>query len=313
MRLRYEGWNREQVIWLMVRIREGRPSGVRQNNLRVRRNLTGGRLVKLLPLRGDLGDCPTSGVPTSAYIQTMNTNPIGVVVLTLGIASCNGVRLPGSQPSAPYLPVLEQGLTAQHDCITFPRGRVQIMGAMSSQMEAADWNQLKFQIQYLTYLQSAQTNGLLTVTEEQQNSLERIRNMGARFFKVVPTDKLSQMQAATNSDIEQVLSQWLHKRDRIVAVQIGTIKVLQILKDEEYKPRVRVGGAGDEFRLVLGTVRDTPTQQAKTLGRYFATIEPQELKFRAVLQFNPFAKTYKYVTADVGNPQDAGWKTETVK
>ena len=67
------------------------------------------------------------------------------------------------------------------------------------------------------------------------------------------------------------------------------------------------------FRLVLGTVERRPTPDAITLGKSYCATEAQEFKFRAVVQYNPFAKTYSYAVADLGNPQDSGWKTAHVK
>ena len=229
----------------------------------------------------------------------MKPHQILVVIVAFAAVGCNRVKLPSGHSDAPYLSVLEQGLTDQTDVMLFPRGEVQIMSGLSSQMESRDVNQLKFTIQYLEFLQNAQKGDLLTLTERQQGSLQSIGNMGARFFTVAPTPKLLQLQDAKKN------------KDKFVAVPIGTIKVLEILKDDEYKfPR---GAPGDEFRLILGRVRDTPTPQAKALPQHFATTEPQELKFRAILQFNPFAKTYTYVTADVGTPEDATWKTNNVQ
>ncbi len=58
------------------------------------------------------------------------------------------------------------------------------MSGLSSQMDAADWKILKFPIAYLDFLQRAQKDGLINLTEEQQSPLESIRNMGARFLRL---------------------------------------------------------------------------------------------------------------------------------
>jgi hypothetical protein len=171
-------------------------------------------------------------------------------------------------------------------------------------MEATDINQLKFPIQYMQQLQRAQQDGLVEFREEQQGALESIGNMGSRFFEVSPTNKLLKLQYAKKSTYN------------LIAVQCGTVKVLQILKDEAYQPSLQSSGTGggDEFRLVLGTILDTPTQQGMALGKMFCLVdEVTEFKFRAILQYNPFAKSYKYVAADIGDPKAPGWMSENVK
>ena len=221
--------------------------------------------------------------------------PIPALLLFM-TASCS------RQPFAPYVAVLEQGLENQRCLLYYPRGQVRIMSGLSSQMEQEDWGQLKFRADYLPVLQYEQRAGLLSLIEKRQSALESIGNMGARFFTVAPSAKLLQMQDAEQSSAKRV------------AVRNATIKVIRILKDEEYKFPGRSSAAGDEFRLVLGTFRETQTQQGKiVVPRPPGIAESIELKFRAVLQFNPFAKVYTYVTADVGTPQEPGWATTNVQ
>lgn len=227
----------------------------------------------------------------------MNTKRILIAVALFAIAACSRQSLLKAQP---YRQQLEDGLFNANAFLIFPIGRVQVMSGLSSQMDAADWKILKFPIAYLDFLQRAQKDGLINLTEEQQSPLESIRNMGARFFAVTATEKLSKMKS--NAQFGGNLVVW-----------ISTFEILQVLKDQEYKPPVGFGGAGDEFRLVLGTVRRSPTPNAITLGKFYCPTEVQELKFRAVLQYNPFAKTYSYRAADLGNPQGPGWNTENVK
>lgn len=230
----------------------------------------------------------------------MATQRLSVTILLLASTAC-GTQSPDAQPSIPYLQVLEQGLTHQFDVKLFPHGRVQIMDATASYFESADTKHLRFQSNYLEFLKKARTDGLLVLKEDQETEMQRMAHMGVSFFAVSPTEKLSKMQDATSSN------------QQFIGVPLGTIKVLGIMKDEEYKAPAHIAGPGDQFRLILGTARDIPSSQAITLGKYYGTIEPQTLKFRAVLQFNPFAKTYTYVAAALGNPQDAAWKTEHVK
>jgi hypothetical protein len=235
----------------------------------------------------------------SQYTCGMNAHrtqiPIAALLLVTA-ASCN------RSLSSPYVAVLEQGLENYRCLLYYPRGQVRIMSGLSSQMEQEDWERLIFRADYLSMLQYAQREGLLNLTERRQSTLESIGSMGARFFTVAPTEKLLQMQDAKRSSPKRI------------AVRVATIKVLQILKDEEYKFPGRSGAAGDEFRLVLGTFSETQTRQGKILvPRPPGIPESVELKFRAILQFNPFANVYTYVTADVGTPQQPGWATTNVQ
>ncbi len=116
--------------------------------------------------------------------------------------------------------------------------------------------------------------------------------------RVKPTEKLSKIK-----------DQKLSTDDKLV-VRISTIKVVEIIKVEEHKVPDK---PGDDFRLVLGRFRDTPTSQAKLLGPNYCTIEPKDSKFRALLQFNPFTKSYICWTADIGEPEDPGWNSNNVK
>ena len=198
----------------------------------------------------------------------------------------------------PYLAILETGITKQVDFARFPQGKVTIMSGLSSAMESGDAKSMRFPLKYLEYLQQAEEDQLLTLSERQQNSLEQITNMGARFFKVAPTETLRQM-----ADPKESGQKWL-------AVQIGAIKVLEIMSEEPCK--LRQATPGDEFILVVGLLSDTPTQHAKALGPRYGTVEPQELKFRAILQLNPFDKTYRFIIADVGRPDETEWKSDNV-
>ena len=127
--------------------------------------------------------------------------------------------------------------------------------------------------------------------------------MGRRFITVSPTDKLLKLETPPYNNANTAVG--------FSFVSVGTMKVTEVLKEEEHK----VPGAkpGDEFRIVLGKMRETPTPAAKELAALGANTEPRELKFRAILQFNPFAKTYTYVTADYGKPEDAGWLTNNIQ
>jgi hypothetical protein len=223
---------------------------------------------------------------------------ICLATLLACLVACDQVKAPKGVDPKPYLTVLEKGLTKHHDFERLPQGQITIMNAWSSAMESGDANAMRFPLRYLEHLQRAEKDGLLRLAEKRQDVWGQLANQGARLFSVTPTEKLRQMADPKESD-----EKWL-------AVPIGTIKVLEIMSEEPCK--LKRATPGDEFRLVLGLISDTPTQQVKALGPEYGTIEPQKLKFRAILQFNPFDKSYTYHISDCGKPSEAGWNSEYV-
>lgn len=231
------------------------------------------------------------------FTSSFSTCQTLVVLILFVASSCNRLT------SRPYLPVLEQGLADEAGLLKVPRGRVRIMSALSSRMEAEDWSQLKLLNSWLPYLQNLHKCGLITLTEEQQGGMDAFFTMGARFFMVSPTDKLLQLQDDRKAG------------SNFVAVSLRRAEVVEILKDEEYKYPGRSGTGGDDFRLILGKAHLTSTQQAKALQAvgYDAFIGTSVLRFRAILKLDPFTKTYTYVTGDVTNQQNPGWLSNNVQ
>lgn len=219
-------------------------------------------------------------------------------VAALLLAGCDPVKAPKGVDPKPYLRVLTEGLTKEFDYHRKPQGVVTIMSGLSSAMEAGDFAQMRFSAQYLDHLRLAEKAGFVTLQEHQQDPLSAIANLGARYFTVTPTDKLRKLADPAESS------------DTVLAVPVGRMKILEVISEEACV--LKRTTPGDEWRLVLGLVRDTPTEQALALGRQFCSVEEQTLKFRALLHFNPFGKTYRYVAADWGRPNDMGWKSENV-
>ena len=227
-----------------------------------------------------------------------NRFPIYLAILLVSLVACNQIDAPkGANPKL-YLTVLEEGLTKQHDFSRWPQGQITILSGHSAAMGSTDTKSMRFTLPYLERFQSAEKDGLLKLAEKQQSVMEQIGNMGARFFAVTATEKLRQM-----ADPKESNEKWL-------AVPIGTIKVLKIISEEPCK--LNKSTPGDEFLLVVGLMSDTPTQHVKTLGPKYCTVEPQELKFLAILQLNPFDKSYKYLMADTGKPSETEWKSDDV-
>jgi hypothetical protein len=226
-------------------------------------------------------------------------NHILILVLAWSVLSCDRGKI--SPGNAPYRSVLEQGLTDGADLARFPRGEVQIMTGPGALIGPADdWERLKFSGKYLDFLQKAAGDGLLTMKEKPVRDPAKNGQVSSRVFTVTPTEKLLRLHDARKS------------RDKFLVVPVGAMTVIEILKEEPYKLSLGVRTGGDEFKLVLGRVRDTPTEQARILGTNYATVESREVRFRALVQFNPLTKTYRFVTADLGKPGTDAWASQHV-
>lgn len=206
-----------------------------------------------------------------------------------------------AQSSGVISAVLEGGMLKE-GTMSFPRGPIQIMSKMAEEMERPNPAQQKYGMASLESFQRYEKAGFLTIAEERRSPLESIRDMGARSFTVSPTNKLLQIQDPKLSS------------GTFAVIQAETYKVTNIIKNEEYKPPVGSGSPGDEFRLILGVILQSTTEQGKVIyGAIGYYPQPRQRKFRAILQFNPFAKTYSFVTADLGDPASADWFSQNVK
>jgi hypothetical protein len=202
----------------------------------------------------------------------------------------------GPSTSAPYIAVLTEGLTKDHGYYDVAHGRITIMSALSSRNEAADLGAMKFPIQYLSTLEYNQSIGLIRLIEQPQSELDKIGSMGARLFNATPTDKLLQL-----ADAKVSTANWAR-------IPTLGVQVLEIVSDDACK--FSKPTPGDDFRLILGLIGGEPTRQWRTL---FPDVkEMDQLKFRVVLQFNPFTKRYAYVTSDIGKPSEATWYSNSV-
>jgi hypothetical protein len=217
-----------------------------------------------------------------------------LVILAVAVVACDGADRKG------YITAVEDGLTKAHGTQNYPQGQITIMSALSSRMESADSRTMRFRIEMLEALQVAEKAGFLKLSELQQSSLDQIGSIGARFFIVTPTDKLRQI-----SDPKESSEKWL-------AVRIGTFKIMKVISDEPCS--LKKATPGDEFRLVVGLVSQNPTQQGQSIAPAMnvGKLDVQSHKFRAILQFNPFNKSYSLVAADLGSPKETGWYSESV-
>lgn len=86
-------------------------------------------------------------------------------------------------------------------------------------------------------------------------------------------------------------------------------RIAEIVSNTEYKNQLVVSSS-DQTRLILGTFNVCDAELATTLGK--STGIYRDLKFRALIQFNPFTKSYSCERIDFGNPQDNDWFSHTI-
>ena len=138
----------------------------------------------------------------------------------------------------------------------------------------------------MEFLFAAQKDGLITVEKFSDNNQER--------YNVKWTPKALTLRDEKNSDIH-----WLR-------IPLGACKVQTIVKDIEYhNPNL---SQTDDFRLVMGTYEDKPTDFGKSQAGEYGVF-----KFRVVIKLNPFNQTYSYVTGDWGKIEADDWLTQNIR
>ena len=158
-------------------------------------------------------------------------------------------------------------------------------------MEGTDIKNKRFTLEYLQFLGSCKTEGLIELTEQKQSELAMAGNMGTRLFTSTWTPKAISMRDTANSD-----NDWLR-------IPLGSCKIKTIVKDIEYHhPNLP---QSDDFRLIVGTYERTCNTFGKEQG-----VKDEVFKFRALIRANPFNQTYSYQTADWG-ALDAGQLEDT--
>jgi hypothetical protein len=195
----------------------------------------------------------------------------------------------------PYKEELERGLAKQFNYLPIPRGDIQIMSGLSSQMESANMKAKRFPDKYLEALQACEKEGLLKFTETPQSQLDQIASMGTRKFTVTPT-----ALAVNAADKKLSDHDWIY-------IPLGTCRVKTVVKDMEYRHPALA--ASDDFRLVVGTYERSYNDFAKRLGE---ASKPETFKFRALAKVNPFNQTYSFQIADWGNIAEDAWQSANI-
>lgn len=215
-------------------------------------------------------------------------------VLAFGILAVAGCS--SGQSTSVIKAMIADGLTTQFNVDWIPEGPITIMSGLSSQMEGQAPDAKRYNQSTYRYFQRFQSAGLLTLDEQRQSALESIGRMGAITVVSTPTEKLRSM-----ADKDQ-------NKPGFVVVKTGKCDILSIVRDTVHtSPDLP---SSEEYRLVLGTYRRTPSPIAFALD---PAAKPLDFRFKALLRLDPFAKAYGYVQADFGSIDSETWLTRNIK
>jgi hypothetical protein len=214
-----------------------------------------------------------------------------------GQATMNVQQAKSAAKEIPYKSVIERGLTLQFDYLNVPQGEFAADKEMA--IDIAKLNGATLPVRsdaYADLLLSLEKQGLITIEKVQDITVEAW-GRHLRDFKIKPTPKTLALCDKRYSDTNYC---------RIAS---GICKVKTIVKDVEYhNPNLP---QSDDFRLVMGTYEDTPTDFGKS-QEAIGQANFGMFKFRAVVKLNPFNQTYEYVTGDIGKIDADSWQTQNI-
>lgn len=224
----------------------------------------------------------------------IKTLAIGVAI-TMTFAASAGCGREGLSTAA-VRDTVANGLTIQFSQQWIPIGPVTVITALEAQLEPADPSKKRYDHSGYDLFKMLAAKGMLTLQEQQQSGLASLGRMGAVTVTVTPTEK-----ARALADKNQTNPGYL-------VVTLAQCEVLSIVRDTAYSSPALP--ASDQFKLVMGTFRFTPTEFALAVD---STSKGLEARFKAVLRFDPFAKVYKYGSADWGPLNSEAWSTHFVQ
>lgn len=147
--------------------------------------------------------------------------------------------------------------------------------------------------------------GIVLVDEIKDMSMSSA--LGEKKYNVNITDKGKNNALGTNGQGDY-LFRW------------ANVKISKIVKNSEFKPAFDYYPAGKidrsaDYRLVLGIydLKYTDTQNEIHAALGLKVPKSKALKFKALLQYDPFKEKYKYVQKDWGNLDKDDWVTNTIK
>lgn len=148
-------------------------------------------------------------------------------------------------------------------------------------------------------MRELETKNLLTLKKVEQSSLAEVSRMGGSDWIVTPTEALL-----------KVADQKLSTPKKLV-VRVFNVTITSIVRDTGYAPSALSSlSKTEEYRLVMGTLRSTPTKFAKDQNPAAPT---EDGRFRALVTVDPFGKTFRFVTVDIAKDGGDTWLTHNVE
>ena len=200
----------------------------------------------------------------------------------------------GVRRSATRSDLIARGLQDTYTWV-IPDGPAEIISALMSRTEPDDTARHRFG-QYVRFaLDRWQQAGALTYSERPQSSLDAMGRFGAVTIDVRPGPQLRDA-----ADKQRSGSGYL-------VVPVADCTIDQIISDSAYHSSALP--TSEQYRLVLGTFR----KQSRPIGLLLGGNQQDTvLKFKALLKYDPFTKSLKFVTADIGTIGADGWQSSNV-
>ena len=167
--------------------------------------------------------------------------------------------------------------------------------------------QLRLTNSGVAFLRKAEAAGLVKIREVPQGSLDLFFNQTqglGRPFQVVSTDKLAGIALNPNLGGEPGSNP-----NYTEEVRISEAKIDKVISDEAYQGPLAT--PGEKYRLILGTVKSTPTPAAAVVGPNLST--PSVARFRCVVKYSEFKKAWSVIALDMGSIDVEQWNTNNVK
>ncbi len=151
-----------------------------------------------------------------------------------------------------------------------------------------------------------QRAGLVVVSQIPQaywdSYLNRTQGLGTP-VQIAGTSKLMSL----NPPVIPVAGQEL----RIFRVKIADVRIDEVTTDQDYSGPLAT--PGEKYRLILGTFLKVPTEVASVLGPALAAQSEDRSKFRSIVKYNQFAKTWQVIAFDTGLLNTDTWLSSNVR
>lgn len=182
------------------------------------------------------------------------------------------------------------GLTRGECRFWIPNGEISVMSPLVSQMEPQDPDKRRFNDFAFNFVRNQEKMGLARIQERTQSELAAIGRMGERTFVVEPTSKARELASPQQ------------ERPGYLTIDTGECEIKSIVKDTSYISKSLP--SSEEYRLVLGTFGWTPSSAWAAM---FPDEKARTKRFRAIVKYDPFSKSYKFVRAELGFLEDDSW------